>query len=266
MYAHQRTISLVEGFRGSTIWLAAPDSHLNIRFGDPVKIAAAGHEEIALCGEIKVFGGLAGRVGAVMDFDASQSGGFEFPHQHAQALGRCPDPCRVGQHRHTAGFTNPSHGFGRLGEFTVDKGRTAVCQIPVEGFFRRRHELFLHQQTGNVWASHGFRACQGSHFFIRDGNAQLIEALDDLRIAQMAAVAQGLQALRQLRIGPLHKISEDVQFALSEPRTDFNAGHHFDAEFFPDRRRFRNAVDNVVIRNGEGREAGLLGKGHDLGC
>ncbi|SLM42972.1 hypothetical protein NSND_60400 [Nitrospira sp. ND1] len=227
-----------------------------------MEIASSGDEEVALLGQLKVFGGLAGCVSAVVHFDASQSGGFQVADQGAQAVCGCSHPGRMRQHRYAAGLTNPSHRLGRFRQLTIDKGRAAVGQIAVEGFLGRCDEFLLHQQPGDVGAAHRFGTGQGPHFFIGNRDAQLVEALDDLRIACVAAVPQGAETLGQERIGPVQKIAEDMEFALAEARADFDAGDDFDAEFGPDGRGFRNPLDNVVVGDRERGYAGLLGKGH----
>jgi hypothetical protein len=120
----------------------------------------------------------------------------------------------MGEHRHTARFANPSYGFHRPRQFALDEGRPAVGQVPVKGFLCRRDEFFLHQHTGDVGTSDGFRTGQRADLLIGDGDAQLIQALDNLGVSGVAAIPQAHQALRQQRIGPVQKITEDMKFTL----------------------------------------------------
>lgn len=63
--------------------LAASDADFDIRFGDAMKIASAGHLQVTLLGQVEIFGRLAWCMGAVVDFDASQPDSLEVANQRA---------------------------------------------------------------------------------------------------------------------------------------------------------------------------------------
>ena len=56
----------IEQFLGD-LQLSASDADFNIRFGDAVEIASPGHEQVALFGQVQIFGCLTGCVRTVVE-------------------------------------------------------------------------------------------------------------------------------------------------------------------------------------------------------
>ena len=162
--------------------MTSSDADFDVRLGDAVEIASAGDEEVALLGQVQILGGLAGGVGAVVYLDAARSGFFQLPKQRAQAFRRCSDPGRMGEDRQAAGFANPPHRLDRLRQLAIDEGGTPIGQVSIEGILGRGDEFLFHQQARDVGAADGFRPGQCAHLVIGDGNAQLVEALNDFGI------------------------------------------------------------------------------------
>ena len=56
--------------------VASAGTHVDVRLGDPVEIAATGHQHVQAFGQIEIFRRLSLRVRTIVDFDAAEAFGF----------------------------------------------------------------------------------------------------------------------------------------------------------------------------------------------
>ena len=93
---------------------------------------------------------------------------------------------------------------------------------------------------------------------------QGVQTFDGLRISDLSRTTLLRQMVPEGRILPIEEIAEDVEFLLVETRAYFHAGDDFDAKLRGRLHGLGNAIHDVVIRDGHGRDARLMGQVHDF--
>src|SRR5690348_2782174 len=91
-------------------------------------------------------------------------------------------------------------------------------------------------------------------------NAQRVELFNNAWISHMAGVLKARELPLKLLIVPVQEIAENMQFGLSPPGTQLDAGNHFDAKGMPGRDRLGQTRDGIVIGNRQGGHLCLAGQ------
>jgi hypothetical protein len=76
----------------------------------------------------------------------------------------------------------------------------------------------------------------------------------------MPTLAQGGQALIQLRVLPLYAIAKDMELTIAKAGADFHSGNDFNSQLSPGCYGFGNAGHNVVVRNGQRGDPCFVGE------
>ena len=97
-----------------------------------------------------------------------------------------------------------------------------------------------------------------------DADAEAIEALDDLRGALTAELAGAMRRGHELVVEVVDEQAEDVHFAGIEAGGELHPRNQLEAGSCRRRARGRDAVDDIVVRNGECRESHAEGLGDEL--
>ena len=156
------------------------------------------------------------------------------------------------------GFPDPGNGVGWTGQFPRDICGLARRQVTVEGLLGGGDVPFLHEDAGDMRPADRCCARQRRDLFIGDGQAHGTELLDNDRVPLMTACAKEREPLLELSVIRINEIAEDVELAIPVPRADLDAGDDLDAESGCGLGRFGNPLQDVVVRNRQGGDAGRL--------
>src|SRR5690348_16818297 len=88
------------------------------------------------------------------------------------------------------------------------------------------------------------------YFIIGQIDAERVKFFNNAWIPYMTCILKPGELPLQLQIVPIQKITENMQFRLSPPGTEFDAGNDFDTEGTPGCDSLGQTGDGVVIRDG----------------
>jgi hypothetical protein len=141
--------------------------------------------------------------------------------------------------------------------FFRDVRGPSIAEVPVECVAKIDCPTFRDHCARDVRPTHRASRRLLEHGRQLDAHAKLVQSLNDSRRASAAHVAKSRElALHLVSIAEME--SENVRFAVSLDRAQLDTGNDPNAELRADRGRLSDAIDRVVIRQGERRESNAL--------